>query len=145
MKSVYSAVRTVSLNKSVCASSVKGLLFVEHCEFRFWINIGGTILFLATCCVVIHSVYFRTIEAQDRENACHKISVISHFNEGYSEQILIVVSVLGWVYTARQYRSSSSFRMSSKTYKHVCPLFPYVVIMLMHISIMSEWMCSASV
>jgi len=50
MKSVYTAVRTGSLNKAVCASSVKGYYFenigllkrthlaADMCEWCFWWN-----------------------------------------------------------------------------------------------------------
>ena len=38
MKSVYSAVRTGSLNKAVCGSSVKGYLWLPYCNLRCVVN-----------------------------------------------------------------------------------------------------------
>ena len=42
MKSVYSAVRTVSLNRAVCAWALKGCLDMENVRAELWKNIYRT-------------------------------------------------------------------------------------------------------
>ena len=69
MKSVYSAVRTGSLNKAICASSVKGQLQLNM--YRPVVTICTTSLTFNNCTFCPHCIYAFCIYLRTNSDLCH--------------------------------------------------------------------------